>query len=75
MLAKITGKNQLTLPKGLVANLGNPEYFDVRIENGHIVLEPIRIQYADAARAKLTELGIAETDVEDAVTWARTAKR
>lgn len=74
MLAKMTSKNQLTLPKAIVAEMGPAEYFDVRAENGCIVLEPVRIQRADAVRAKLAEMGIVEDDVADAVAWARGKK-
>ena len=35
------------------------------------MLTPVRINRADAVRAKLAELGIAENDVADAVAWAR----
>jgi hypothetical protein len=72
MLAKLTTKNQLTLPKSIVTSIGKSDYFDVEVENGRIVLTPVRIQNADAVRAKLEELGINENDVADAVAWART---
>jgi hypothetical protein len=75
MLAKITSKNQLTLPKSIVSEFAGTEYFDVKTENGRIVLEPVRIQRADAVRAKLADLGIEEKDVADAVRWARAGKR
>ena len=75
MLAKLTSKNQLTLPKNVVAEVGGAEYFDVRTENGRIVLTPVGIQRADAVRAKLAELGITERDVADAVAWARARGR
>ena len=71
MLAKITAKNQLTLPKSITNELGPVEYFDVEIRNGQVVLTPVRIQRADAVRAKLAELHLSERDVTDAVTWAR----
>ena len=71
MLAKLTSKNQLTLPKSVTAAVGATEYFDVEASNGRIVLTPVRIQRGDALRAKLTELGLGEQDVADAVTWAR----
>ena len=74
MLAKITSKNQLTLPKSIVSEFAGAEYFDVKSENGRIVLEPVRIQRADAVRAKLADLGIGEQDVADAVQWARAQK-
>ena len=75
MLAKITSKNQLTLPKSITSELGPVEYFDVEIRNGQVVLTPVRIQRADAVRAKLAELNLSEQDVTDAVAWARKAPR
>ena len=71
MLAKITSKNQLTLPKRVTNALGPVEYFEVEVRNGQVVLTPVRIQRADAVRAKLAELDLAERDIGDAVTWAR----
>ncbi|MBK6636647.1 MAG: AbrB/MazE/SpoVT family DNA-binding domain-containing protein [Rhodocyclaceae bacterium] len=73
MLAKMTIKNQLTLPKSIVSEVGTPEYFDVETRNGQIVLTPVRIQRGDAVRAKLADLGLGEGDIKDAVTWARQA--
>ena len=72
MLAKLTSKNQLTLPKSLVASLGKAEYYEVEVENGRIMLTPVRIQQADAVRSKLEALGINAQDVIDAIEWART---
>ena len=71
MLAKITSKNQLTLPKSVTNALGPVEYFDIETKNGQIILTPVRIQRADAVRAKLAELDIREQDIADAVAWAR----
>ncbi|MBK6401660.1 MAG: AbrB/MazE/SpoVT family DNA-binding domain-containing protein [Rhodocyclaceae bacterium] len=71
MLAKITAKNQLTLPKSVMAAVGPVEYFDVETRNGAIVLTPVRIQRGDAVRAKLAELGLRDDDIADAVAWAR----
>ncbi|NOT18321.1 MAG: AbrB/MazE/SpoVT family DNA-binding domain-containing protein [Sulfuriferula sp.] len=71
MLAKVTSKNQLTLPKSVVQLVGNTEYFEVEVENGRVILTPVRIQKADAVRAKLAALGIGEQDVTDAIAWAR----
>ena len=73
MLAKMTSKNQLTLPKAVTAAVGAPRYFEVKAENGQIVLTPVRIQRADAVRAKLAELGLVEDDIPDALEWARRA--
>jgi hypothetical protein len=71
MLAKLTGKNQLTLPKAITNAIGPAQYFDVQTKDGQIVLTPVRIQRADAVRSKLAELNITEADVTDAVGWAR----
>ena len=71
MLAKLTAKNQLTLPKAIVSHFPGVGYFDVSEESGRIVLAPVRVNPADAVRVKLAELGIADADVRDAVLWAR----
>ena len=71
VLAKLTSKNQLTLPKAVTAAVEATEYFDVTTDNGRIILTPVRLNRADGVRAKLAELGISETDVSDAVAWAR----
>jgi translation initiation factor IF-1 len=73
MLAKISSKNQLTLPKSVTQAVGPAEYFDVQTRDGQIVLTPVRIQRGDAVRAKLAELALTEADIGDAVNWARTA--
>jgi hypothetical protein len=71
MLAKLTSKNQITLPKAAISRIDAAEYFDVSVENNRIVLTPVRVQKAEAVREKLEQLGITEQDVEDAVAWAR----
>lgn len=71
MLAKVTAKNQLTLPKSITNAVGSAEYFEVEARDGQIILTPVRIQRADAVRAKLAELDLSEQDVADAVKWAR----
>ncbi|GAB6051678.1 AbrB/MazE/SpoVT family DNA-binding domain-containing protein [Magnetospira thiophila] len=71
MLAKLTSKNQLTLPKSVLTHCQGAEYFDVSEDNGRIVLTPVRLNKADAVRSKLADLGISEDDVADAVNWSR----
>lgn len=72
MLAKLTSKNRLTLPKAVTAAVEATEYFEVTAENGRIVLTPVRVNRADGVRAKLAGLGLSESDVTEAMTWART---
>jgi hypothetical protein len=73
MLAKITSKNQLTLPKSLTQAVGATEYFDVEVRGGQLILTPVRIQRGDAVRAKLAELSLTDEDMAAAVAWARTS--
>jgi hypothetical protein len=42
-LAKLTSKNQLTLPKAAVAALGNPTHFRVQVHEGVLLLWPGRL--------------------------------
>ncbi|MEI6232875.1 MAG: AbrB/MazE/SpoVT family DNA-binding domain-containing protein [Planctomycetota bacterium] len=74
MLAKLTSKNQLTLPKAVVRRFVGTEYFDVTSEEGRIILRPLRVSKADAVRSQLAALGIEESDVAKAVKWARSKK-
>ena len=71
MLAKKTVKNQITLPKMVVTRFAGVEYFDVSTDGECIVLRPLRESRADEVRTRLTQLGIDEDDVVDAVSWAR----
>ncbi len=75
MLAKLTTKNQITLSKSIIRQVDSPEYFSVSLEEGRIVLTPVRVRGADAVRSKLAALGITEEDVDDAVRWARGGAR
>jgi bifunctional DNA-binding transcriptional regulator/antitoxin component of YhaV-PrlF toxin-antitoxin module len=75
MLAKMTVKNQLTLPKAVVSRFGGVEYFDVSTDGSSIVLRPLQRSRADEVRERLAELGIQEQDVAAAVNWARDTQR
>ena len=79
MLAKKTSKNQITLPKPIVKAFPDTDYFDVRIEDNQILLQPVKILPAgltlEGIRKKLKQLGVAEKDAEGAVQWARTKRK
>jgi hypothetical protein len=75
VLAKKTSKNQITLPKRIVDQIPEVEYFDVQIQDGAIHLYPVDLNAASRVREKLEKLGIDEKDVREAVKWARTRKR
>lgn len=70
-IAKKTSKNQITLPRSVVERFPGIDYFDVREEQGRIVLQPVRPGGADEVRSKLAALKITERDIEAAVRRAR----
>lgn len=71
MLAKLTVKNQLTLPKAVVTRFKDVNYFDVSTDGDAIILRPFRESRAGQVREWLAGLGVTEQDVDQAVTWAR----
>lgn len=74
MLAKLTSKNQLTLPIDLLRQLPRVEYFEASVDNGAIVLRPVGVVPAvdlEHIRAAVQSAGAWEEDVTDAVLWAR----
>jgi len=71
MLAKLTIKNQLTLPKVVATRFPGVEYFDVSTDGTSITLKPLRPSRADEVRQYLADQGITEQDVSDAIAWAR----
>lgn len=73
VLAKITSKNQLTLPKSVTQALGPVQYFEVKARDGQIILTPVRIQRGDALRAKLAELALDEAAIAAALDFAAQA--
>jgi bifunctional DNA-binding transcriptional regulator/antitoxin component of YhaV-PrlF toxin-antitoxin module len=71
MQAKLTVKNQLTLPKAIVRQFAGVEHFDVSTDGSSITLKPLRPSRLDEVRAHLEKLGITEQDITDAIAWAR----
>jgi bifunctional DNA-binding transcriptional regulator/antitoxin component of YhaV-PrlF toxin-antitoxin module len=73
MLAKLTAKNQITIPKKILSQLPDVEYFDVEINDGLVLLKPVKVIEADlqGIRAKIKRLELSEDCVAEAVSWAR----
>jgi bifunctional DNA-binding transcriptional regulator/antitoxin component of YhaV-PrlF toxin-antitoxin module len=75
MLTKLTTKNQITLPRKVVQEFVGIEYFDADVQEGRIVLVPVRMQPVGTSlneiREKMKKLGITPADVTEAVQWAR----
>jgi len=79
MLCKRTYKNQITIPKKVMEKFDGIEYFEARIRDGMIVLEPVEVKPLEKSRLagvreKIAALGLTGQDIEDAVAWARDKK-
>jgi bifunctional DNA-binding transcriptional regulator/antitoxin component of YhaV-PrlF toxin-antitoxin module len=78
MLCKVTSKNQITLPKELMKHFANREYFDAKVEEGHIILEPVIVRTVvndrlAAIRQKIAANGIAEANATGIIDEAKCA--
>ncbi len=71
MFLKIAVKNQLTRSKRVIEALGNPSHFEVEIDGDCLVSTLSRLGSASAVRHKLQTLNLLESEVTDAVAWAR----
>jgi len=73
MLAKLSSKNQITIPKKILSKLPDVKYFDVSYKDGVIVLTPVRVEPVklDAIREKMKKLGLSENSVAEAIEWVR----
>ena len=60
MLAKLTSKNQITIPKDVLSRVPDAQYFDVAYRDGVVVLKPVQVYDAnlETIRAKVKKLGL-----------------
>ena len=73
MLAKMTSKNQITIPKKIIEQLPNVEYFKVELKDGVVMLRPLKTYNTslEGIRTKVKKLGLQENTVKEAIEWAR----
>ena len=73
MLAKMTSKNQITIPKKIMDQLPDVKYFDINLRDGVIRLKPLTVYDTDLdrIRSKIRKLGLKENTVREAISWAR----
>jgi hypothetical protein len=73
MLAKVTSRNQVTIPKKIMDQLPETEYFDIELKNGVILLKPLMVYDTDLEkiRSKMKKLGLKSATVKEAVKWVR----
>ena len=67
MLAKLTSKNQITIPKKIVEQLPDVEYFKVDLKDGVVMLRPLKTYDAslEGIRTKVKKLGLQENTVKE----------
>jgi len=73
MLAKITSKNQITIPKKIIEKIPDVKHFDIEYKNGVVILKPIKFfdTNLDQIRSKIKKLGLKKDSVAEAIKWAR----
>jgi bifunctional DNA-binding transcriptional regulator/antitoxin component of YhaV-PrlF toxin-antitoxin module len=73
MLAKMTTKNQITIPKKIIDKLPDIKYFDVELKDGLVLLKPLKVYDTnlDQIRSKMKTLGLDQNSVKEAIQWAR----
>jgi hypothetical protein len=73
MLAKLTAKNQITIPKKVIDQLADVKYFDVQLKDGVVVLKPLRVYDTDLEqiRSRIKKFGLKPDCVAEAIRWAR----
>lgn len=74
MLAKITSKHQLTLPKYVALHFKGVEYFVVSTDGIMINLRPVALSQGNEIRQRLAALGISEKTVAEAYSRACSPK-
>ncbi len=72
MLAKLTSKNQITIPKSIINQIPNTEYFEVELKNDTVILKPVIVFGTDLEqiRMKIKNLGLKRESVTEAIEWA-----
>jgi hypothetical protein len=74
-LAKLSSKNQITLPVDILKGFPEIDYFRVGVEGDSIVLSPLRVEEGPSslaeARKRFKEKGFDENTIAQAVRWAR----
>ena len=71
MRASMVSETELSLPRQAIEAVGHPSHFDVEVEAGRLILVPTGRSPAGIVRRKLELLGLGDSDVAEAIAWAR----
>ena len=72
MLAKLTSKNQITIPKKIMDQIPEARYFEVELRDGEVI-QTVRTYSTslNSIRSKVKDLGLKPDSVREAIEWAR----
>ena len=73
MIAKLTSKNQITIPKKIMEKFPGTKYFEIETRDNGVLLKPLKIYDAslDQIRTKIDKLGLKRSSISEAIKWAR----
>jgi hypothetical protein len=73
VLVKLSSKNQVTVPRKILAQMRATQYLDVEWKDRAIVMKPVAVLEANLEniRGKMRRLGSNENSVIEAIQWAR----
>jgi len=76
MLAKITSKNQITIPKKIIEKMPGVKHFAIEFKDGVVIMKPIKFYDTnlDQIKAKIKKLGLKEDSVAEAIKWVKSKK-
>ncbi len=73
MLVKLSSKNQVTVPRKILAQMPDTRYLEVEWKDGAIIMKPVAVvdTNLEQIRDKMKQLGLSKESVSEAIQWAR----
>lgn len=73
MLVKLSSKNQVTVPRKILAQMPETRYLEVEWKDGAIIMKPVAVvdTNLEQIRDKMKQLGLNQECVSEAIQWAR----
>jgi len=68
----------VTIPKKILKEIPDTDYFDVSLREGAVVLRPVTVAEPGSrlatVRQKIRDLGLESADIDRAIQWARSRR-
>ncbi|GKT07631.1 hypothetical protein [Desulforhabdus sp. TSK] len=73
MLVKLSSRNQVIVPRKILAQIPDTRYIDVEWKDGAIIMKPVAVldTNLEPIRDKMRQLGLNQESVSEAIQWAR----